>query len=168
MLKQINLKSLSTETERARETWCLKDLCTKIFTTFKLAYNFTQTHSYCQNESFPICPTSVNLQFFLPIHPLSPSRPLALSLSLSYRLEVSSTLSQGRICLRPTLLMPGWLSGSDSSVPAGVHQTFSASDHQSPWWIALKCALCPQRLLSITESVTQRQRREIEGWLEEG
>lgn len=35
--------------------------------------------------------------------------------------------------------MPGWLSGTDSSVPAGDCWTFSDSDHWPPMWSGLMC-----------------------------
>ncbi|KAK5853995.1 hypothetical protein PBY51_015100 [Eleginops maclovinus] len=55
--------------------------------------------------------------------------------------QVSDTASQGCPCPRSGVFMPEWLSETDSSVPVGDHQTFSASDHRPPWWIGLLCIL---------------------------
>lgn len=87
--------------------------------------------------------TSIYHPVYLPTSfPLSqPLLILSVALSLSCCLEVIGIFSQGRPCLRSGVLMPGWLSGTDSSVPVGDHQTFSDSDHRSPMWIGLMCIL---------------------------
>jgi len=56
--------------------------------------------------------------------------------------------------------MPGWLNGTGSSVPAGDHQTFSASDHQPPWRIGLMCmlALFPSTAVHYNEYDPERER----------
>lgn len=85
--------------------------------------------------------TSINISFSLSISPSFPlSHPL-LAPSLTCWLEVNGIVSQGRPCLRSHILMPGWLSETDSSVPVGDHQTFSDCDHRPPWWIDPMCSL---------------------------
>lgn len=52
------------------------------------------------------------------------------------RLEVTAIFSQGRPGPRSGVLMPGWLSDTDSPVPVGDRQGFSdCGGHRSPWWI---------------------------------
>lgn len=95
------------------------------------------THLYQEpspSSTTPVClPTSFSLSKPLPI--------LSVTLSLSCWLEVTGIFSQGRLCPRSGILMPGRLSGTDSSVPVGDQQTFSDSDHRPPMWIGLMCML---------------------------
>lgn len=86
--------------------------------------------------------------FLLPHLHLAPYFPFISSLSLTLLFSLchanqrsAGTVSQGCPCPRSGLLMPGLLSGTDSSVPAGDHQTFSASDHRPPCRLGLMCIL---------------------------
>lgn len=141
---------------------------TGVFTSFFSP--LTGARSYHHNLSF-------SSRLYLHLPPLLSTVPSStscscfhplLTRSLPWWLEVSGTVSQGHPCPRSGLLMPGWLSGTDSTVPVGDHQTFSASDHWPPWWIGLMCilSLSPSSAVHYKECDSQRKtgrRKEVAG-----
>lgn len=139
---------------------CLTSLPFSLF-----MYHFTGTHSDA-TILFPAQPPS-NPPTLCPYFPFFSFLSPFLALSLSCGLEVSGTVSQGRPCPMSGLLMPGLLSGTDNSVPAGDRQTFSASDHKPPWWIGLMCilSLFPSTAVHYIECHTKRKtgKKEVAG-----
>lgn len=108
------------------------------------------------------------IQFIIVLHSIFVIRvPLSLWTSSYFCicfLEVIGTFSQGCLCLRCGVLVPGWLSGTDSSVPAGDCWTFSDSDHWPPLWLGLMCflSLLPFTPVHYAEFDTNGMMRE--GW----
>lgn len=86
---------------------------------------------------FPLCiPADLHSPRLLPLLP--PSSLLTLFLSFSWDLpKVSSPVSRSSVSKVRLVLMPGCISGADSSSPNGEQQPFSASDHRPPWWVDL-------------------------------
>lgn len=119
-----------------------KEICLWISVTISKYTVCTCTHVYMYSHYalFTQKASSASMTLTIPqLHFSNPLLLLSVSLCLACWVEVTGTFSQGCLCLRSGILMPGWLSGTDSSVPVGDHQTFSDSDHRPPVWIGLMC-----------------------------